>query len=36
MQKGIVHILAVIQLSVVRGVLDGVFCSLHVVLINPQ
>lgn len=36
MQKGIVHILDVIQLSVVRGVLDGVFCSLHVVLVNPQ
>lgn len=36
MQKGIVHILDVILLSVVRGVVDGVFCSLHVVLVNPQ
>lgn len=36
MQKGSVHILDVIQLSGVGGVLDGVFCSLHVVLVNPQ
>lgn len=36
MQKGIIHVLDVIQHYVVRDVLDGMFFSLHVVVINPQ
>jgi len=36
MQKGIVHVLDVIQCYVVRDVLDEVFFSLYVVVVNPQ
>lgn len=35
-QKGIIHILDVIQCYVVRDALDEVFLSLRVVVLNPQ